>query len=244
MVTYKIKDVIKSFVPERCYKSAKKLRYLIYNAYVTKSYSQEGEDIILQRYFEGTSKGFYVDVGAHHPMRFSNTYIFYKMGWRGINIDAMPGSMALFNRFRRHDLNLEVAIANDDKDMTYYIFDDPALNSFSKDTVEITLREGKCAVVNAIHMKPRRLSDILDEYMPPDCKITFLNVDVEGLDLEVLMSNNWDKYRPIMVIVEHLMSSLDELYNDKMTQFMKWKGYSLYAKTLNTIFYVESQNKE
>ena len=56
-------------------------------------YSQEGEDMILGKIFSGQKHGFYVDVGAHHPLRFSNTYLFYLKGWRGINIDAMPGSM-------------------------------------------------------------------------------------------------------------------------------------------------------
>ena len=74
------------------------------------SYSQEGEDRILQRLFENQTPGFYVDIGAHHPRRFSNTYIFYKQGWRGINVDATPGSMFLFRVFRKRDINLEIAV--------------------------------------------------------------------------------------------------------------------------------------
>jgi len=54
------------------------------DGYALKSYSQEGEDMILRRIFERQSTGFYVDVGAHHPKRFSNTYFFYKKGWSGI----------------------------------------------------------------------------------------------------------------------------------------------------------------
>ena len=52
------------------------------------SFSQEGEDLLIDRMFDGQSVGFYVDVGAHHPTRFSNTYLLYLRGWRGINIDA------------------------------------------------------------------------------------------------------------------------------------------------------------
>jgi hypothetical protein len=66
------------------------LRDTIFGYYSKKSYSQEGEDMILNRIFEFRNSGFYIDVGAHHPMRFSNTYFFYRKGWRGINIDAMP----------------------------------------------------------------------------------------------------------------------------------------------------------
>jgi len=79
------------------------------------SYSQEGEDLILERFFEGMNTGFYVDVGAFHPKRFSNTYIFYKKGWHGINIDARPGSMKLFNFVRPRDINLEIPISNEKK---------------------------------------------------------------------------------------------------------------------------------
>jgi hypothetical protein len=82
-------------------------------------------------YFNRGKKGFYVDVGAHHPLRFSNTYLFYKKGWRGINIDATPGSMKLFNKIRPEDTNIESPVSNTHRKMSYYIFDEPALNSFS-----------------------------------------------------------------------------------------------------------------
>ena len=83
--------------------------------YWLKSYSQEGEDIILARIFGKQQNGFYVDVGAHHPYRFSNTYFFYKRGWKGINIDAMPGSMKIFNKYRPRDKNIEAGISDTKK---------------------------------------------------------------------------------------------------------------------------------
>ena len=74
------------------------LKYFPIDRYLSlKSYSQEGEDMVLRSFFEGQKnyKGFFVDVGAHHPYRFSNTLHFYKKGWRGINIDPQPGMQAL-----------------------------------------------------------------------------------------------------------------------------------------------------
>jgi hypothetical protein len=65
-----------------------------------KSYSQEGEDMILRRIFEGQEKGFYVDVGAHHPRRFSNTYYFYKLGWAGVNLEPNPDALIAFKADR------------------------------------------------------------------------------------------------------------------------------------------------
>src|SRR5580700_9536062 len=95
------------------------------------SYAQEGEDMVMRRFFESrATPGFYVDVGAHHPQRFSNTYFFYRQGWRGINIDAMPGSMKAFETLRPRDINIEAAVSAEHQSLTYAIFNEPALNSF------------------------------------------------------------------------------------------------------------------
>ena len=95
-----------------------------------RAWSQEGEDLILARYFESVPRGFFVDVGAHHPFRFSNTCLLYKQGWRGVNIDAMPGSMGPFRRARPRDINLEIGIGTQTGIAHYFVFNEPALNTF------------------------------------------------------------------------------------------------------------------
>ena len=77
------------------------------------SYSQEGEDMVLRSFFEGKKnyKGFYIDVGAHHPYRYSNTLYFYKKGWCGINIEPTPGAIKTFNFFRRRYININFGIS-------------------------------------------------------------------------------------------------------------------------------------
>ena len=127
-----LKKLIKFILPRKVVRVITDLKNYYLDGYALKSYSQEGEDMILRRLFENQTKGFYVDVGAHHPIRFSNTYFFYKKGWRGINIDAMPGSMKLFNKIRPRDINIEKAISDKKEVLTYYVFNDPALNGFSK----------------------------------------------------------------------------------------------------------------
>lgn len=99
-----------------------KLTELI-NIFYPKSFSQEGEDVILQDLFLKKKKGTYIDIGAHHPKRFSNTYFYYRRGWRGINIDAQPGSMNLFNIYRKKDINIECGIGLESGNLDYYIFD-------------------------------------------------------------------------------------------------------------------------
>jgi FkbM family methyltransferase len=200
------------------------------------SFSQEGEDLILDRLFNNKAEGFYVDVGAHHPMRFSNTYSFYLRGWQGINIDAMPGSMKTFQTVRPKDVNLELAISNTSEEMTLYVFEETALNTFCRDVAEEYIRQGwPLRFKKQITMQ--RLSDVLDRYLPKNQAIDFLNIDAEGLDFEVLTSNNWEKYEPTVVLIEELDRNFDHLYDSKVVRFMKSRGYELYCKAVNTLIF-------
>lgn len=106
-----MKNIIKKILPNKLQAWLIHIRNLYITHFHTKSYAIQGEDLILRELFEYAKSGFYVDVGAHHPFRFSNTYLFYKVGWRGLNIDAMPNSMKLFNRFRPRDINIECGVA-------------------------------------------------------------------------------------------------------------------------------------
>ena len=47
----------------------------------------DGEDIEVFNYFKNKKIGFYVDVGAYHPIQRNNTMLLYLNGWEGINID-------------------------------------------------------------------------------------------------------------------------------------------------------------
>ena len=176
------------------------------------SYAQEGEDIILNRIFEKKYNGFYVDVGAHHPVRFSNTHLLYKKGWSGINIDATPGSMDCFDKKRKNDVNLEVGVGLNEGELTYYMFNDPALNSFSKDlSTDRNNRGSSYRIVKEVAVPVKKLSTILREYIDADKHIDLLTIDAEGMDLEVLESNDWSVYRPDYVLVETLGATLTDI---------------------------------
>lgn len=235
----KVFRLIYNLVPLQFKNILRRIRdFYQWDIYCQKSWSQEGEDLILSRYFENIkTKGFYVDVGAHHPLRFSNTYKFYKQGWHGINIDAMPGSMDLFNRLRPRDINLEKAVSDSKQIMTYYAFNEPALNGFSKELTEHRDGQGNNKIIFKKDIETSTLDEILDQYMPKDQNIDFLSVDVEGLDLAVLKSNNWGKYSPELILIEICGSTLDELLNSEATIFLKKFGYTIYAKCVNTVIF-------
>jgi len=204
-----------------------------------KSYSQEGEDMVLKSFFEGKKhyKGYYVDVGAHHPYRFSNTLYFYNKGWKGINIEPTPGAIKSFNLFRRRDINLNIGISDKRDNLTFYCFNEPALNGFSKELSEERNNTSKVyKIIKELKVETYPLADVLDKYLPAGQQIDFLTIDVEGLDLQVLQSNNWDKYKPSYILVEDRID-FSNLSSSEVYNYLEKQGYQLVAKTLRTLFF-------
>lgn len=196
------------------------------------SYSQFGEDAIVQSLFADRLRsgkpGFYVDIGAFAPKTFSNTYALYKRGWRGINIDPTPGSMRAFEVMRRRDINLELAISEQEGTLTFFQMGlRSVLNTLSP---EVAARYEKETGLQARPIKVScvRLEQALERYVPPGTAIDLLSVDVEGLDLAVLKSNDWRRYRPEVLIVEdhafRPMATATETYD-----YLTGLGYELRA---------------
>jgi len=202
------------------------------------SYSQEGEDGILRRIFAGQRTGFFVDIGAHHPKRYSNTYYFYLYGWKGINVDASSTSIKLFRKVRPRDINVEAAVANGDRLLTYYEFDEPTLNGMSEEISSLRNDNGPYRIINQREVETVGLTEILRRHLPSDQRIDFLNIDVEGFDLEVLQSNDWTAYRPTIVLAEDLcLKDVAHLDRSPVAAFMQKQGYELYAKAVNTLIF-------
>jgi FkbM family methyltransferase len=200
------------------------------------SYSQEGEDMILRRIFENQPRGFYVEVGAPHPTRFSNSFYFYKLGWSGINIEATPGAMSLFRILRPRDTNLEAAVSRERGTQEFFLFDEPALNTFDRKLA----REWECSgyrIIGTKQLMTRPLGEILSDHVPEGKRIDFLSIDVEGMDFDVLQSNDWQRYRPRVLLVEMHGVRLDEASESEMYCYLKELGYELYAKCILTFLF-------
>jgi len=207
-------------------------------AHRSKSFSQEGEDLVLTRYFDRQAKGFYVDVGAHHPFRFSNTYLLYLRGWRGINIDAMPGAMQAFDEWRPDDINLECVVSTDTTPRRYFQYDEPALNTISEEVVkQREIDSPQYHVTSSVVLPARPLSDILAEYVPAGQAIDLFNIDVEGHDLDVLESNDWERFRPRVVVVELIAVGFAEMQETALYRFLAARGYQMQSKLVNTAIF-------
>ncbi|HSH04651.1 MAG TPA: FkbM family methyltransferase [Anaerolineae bacterium] len=210
-------------------------------------FSQFGEDAFLQAYFvrkqwlrmgkpstrfsrtRQIPPGFFVDVGAYSPKLFSNTYWFYKRGWRGINIDPTPGSMRAFRLIRPRDINLELAIAAEDGELKFQNWGPSSvMNTAATDALDVRSdlqgHGGELITVPA-----RRLDSLFAEYLPPNQHIDFMSVDVEGFELDVLSSNNWEKYRPELIMVEQYGDTLPEIQASDTMALMESVDYQFYA---------------
>ena len=214
----------------------KLLGYKEPSGYLNDSYAQEGEDIFLDCLFKSKPNGFYVDIGAHHPIRFSNTYKFYRKGWQGINIDATPGSMAPFNNLRPNDINLEIPVSDKIETLPFYIFDEPALNTFIEEAAKEITRDDFYKIERIENITTKPLRDILRENLKSGTQIDFLTVDAEGFDFKVLNSNDWELYRPGIVLFEADIP-IEEISASDVAVLLVSKGYSLYGKTLRTYFF-------
>jgi len=206
--------------------------------YWVPSYSQEGEDITLQRWLDVGSGGFYVDVGAHHPARFSNTALLYSQGWSGINIDPLPGSMHAFRMARPRDVNLEVAVGVRGS-LTYYMFTESALNTTVRDLARRYTSEG-AVPAGQRQVKVVPLVSILEEFVPKGRSIDLLTLDTEGRDLDVLSSNDWSRYRPAWIVAETLDSSLLQLVESQEVQLLVDAGYEPVSKLRNSVIFRDS----
>lgn len=198
--------------------------------------------MILRRIFGRQKTGFYVDLGAHHPKRFSNTYSFYLQGWRGINVDALPGTKKLFDRIRPRDVTVECGVGMQQGMLKYFAFNEPALNTFSEQEARIKSIY-PYYIVDTFEVPVTTLKQILDDQMPRNIQIDFMTIDVEGFDHEVISSNDWYRYRPGVVLVELLNTDIADIESHPTAQMLKINNYRPFAKTCKTYFFVANEAK-
>lgn len=205
---------------------------------------QEGENIILERIFAKKTRGFYVDVGAHHPVRFSNTLNLFQKGWSGINIEPNEEVIKAFEKMRPKDINLNVAISSKKNVCIYYKFNEPALNTIDPKIVKMRERQGhKC--IKKVIVTTQTLNQVLSKYCKKKSLIDILKIDVEGNELDVLKSNNWEKFKPKVIICELINVDIAKMNKNHVYKLLKSKNYLFYCKLLqNGIFLHKSFAKK
>ncbi len=203
-----------------------------------KSYSMFGEDLIIDKIFKNKKKGTYVDVGCYHPIDGNNTYLLFKRGWNGINIDLNKTSIDLFKKARNKDLNLNFAISNTSKKIKFYFRKSiNMLNTINKNFAKNNFLKGyKTAFIES-----KTLNSILENSIFSKKKIDFLNIDIEGNEINALKSLNFYKYSPKLICIEiHKTTgrnNKNQLKNNRLYKFLIKRGYKhIWNKEFSYIF--------
>ncbi|OQA39075.1 MAG: hypothetical protein BWY51_00519 [Parcubacteria group bacterium ADurb.Bin316] len=170
----------------------------------------------------------------------NNTYIFYKKGCKGINIEPNPKLFPKLKKYRKNDTNLNIGISQNNETLNYYMFDAPALNTFSEDSAIKLEKETKHKMLEARKIETKNLNYIIEKYNDnifPD----FLSVDTEGLDKDILDSINYNN-GPKVICTESISYSEnnDGKKDEDILNLLRSKGYMLFADThINSIFVKE-----
>lgn len=217
--------------------------YLIARRKLLHTYSQCGEDLILDSLLSDYKKGFYVDVGAYDPIRFSNTLHFYQKGWSGISIEPNYDQYNKFVRSRPYDINLNIGVSKHNATMMYYQMNPTTLSTFSKSMADEYIRCGY-VLKNKKKVPVLTLKEILKRN-GSHRDIHFLTIDVEGHEMEVLKSNDWKKYRPHVICLEVHYSNMDVVTDKKrelmVLNYLDSIGYIYYTKTQLNYFFIDKK---
>lgn len=208
------------------------------------SYAQNFEDVILNRVFKGKKDGFYIDVGAWHPVDHSVTKHFYDQGWSGINVEPSNAYWSLLQKFRPRDINLNCAVSNNREAIDYLEIPNSGASTSIQAGWGIIAKQGALAN-NAIKRKVEcvTLANICNQYAC-NKEIDFLKIDVEGAELSVIKGGNWKSYRPRVVIVEAVAPFTNVPNYTDWEEVLVKEGYVFaYFDGLNR-FYVREESKD
>jgi FkbM family methyltransferase len=219
--------------------------YLAYDLFIQRYgreyFSQFGEDIILDNIFGHKKDGFYVDVGCYHPKHWSNTYLMHKRQWTGINIDIDEFKIQMFNIARKNSTNICSAVSNEEKDITYYCSRDYSpVNTLDQNFAEGMTSKKPRVNYELKRTKSKKLDKIILETKFREREIDLLSIDVEGHELPVLQSLNFQVYKPKVLVIELHEEKIVEIIKTELYEFVTAKQYSLYSWVKPSLIFVRN----
>ena len=190
--------------------------------------SRWGVDLILNDIFKNKKKGFYIDIGCHHPLINNHTFLFYRRGWSGINIDLDFNSIDMFKFFRPRDFNKQAALSNDILNTEFYFYH----NRAAKNTIS---KQFGLDAPKVKKIKTNTLNNLIYELKLQNQKIDFINIDVEGNELNVLKGFDLKKFKPKVILLEYIRNDMTEFYqkdidiivNTELYKYMFKNDYKL-----------------
>ena len=206
------------------------LKKIYYERYSKKSYSISNVDLVIDRLFRDIEKGVYIDVGCNHPIKYNNTYLLYKRGWTGINIDLDETSIKEFNIIRKKDHNVQKMVGSldgEEKEI-YYYHERSAINTLSKELAEKRTTKPR----EIIKKTATTLNKIIENSPYRNKKINLMSIDIENYEYEALKNFNFERYRIDIIITEctDMSQSKLEIYNQSLEYIINTDLYKLLKK--------------
>ena len=217
--------LLKNFITYYFYKKIKIFR----NSSKNEHLGEFGEDIFIRRFFKNETKGFYVDIGCYHPIKGSLTYYLFKKGWKGLNVDLSKVSVDLFKISRPRDYNINAAVTDFDGDTSYY-----ESGVINQQNSLISENEKK-----KIKVKAYKLNTLLNDFKIS--QVDYLNIDVEGNELKVISSFDFEKFQPKLISIEQNVYNSEKLFDEECHKFLSAKGYFLTSKIGVTCIYLDKK---
>jgi FkbM family methyltransferase len=203
------------------------------------SYAQNYEDVMLWRALKNVKHGFYIDVGAAWPEQDSVTKLFFDAGWSGMNIEPNPDFITHYARLRPRDINLQVALSDASGTQTMGFIGQTGLSSLAMNVLQTHANQGFDVHTETVEITT--LVAICEQYAA-ERPIHFLKVDVEGYERQVLLGNDWQRFRPWIVVVEATVPlQQQENYHQWESILLSADYEFVYADGLNRFYLAQEQ---
>ena len=209
--------------------------------FVKKSFALMGEDNVVVDFFNGASvKGNYVDIGSGHPCWGSNTYLLYKKGWHGLLVDPIKTNIRMSKFLRGRDISICAGVGNQQHELIFFELEPYEFSTFDKKIAENRIGDSKARLVG------KYLVPILKyENLPVIAEInfsqpTFLNIDAEGFDLNILKMINFETYPFALICVEEWEGPLEG--NTQVLDLLARYSYRLIARLGTSSLYSKARS--
>ena len=187
------------------------------------AYSHWGIDLIITKLLDSKNRGIYIDVGCHHPFLNNHSYLLYKSGWEGINIDIDYNSIDMFNFFRKSDVNIQTAVTDHKGEVDLFFYHNRAAkNTISKEFGSDAKEQKK--------INSDTLNNIIENSKFKNSKIDFVSIDVEGNEMNVLNGFNLKKYKPKLILLEFILPNKKEFYEKDINEITNSEVYKFLIK--------------
>lgn len=165
------------------------------------SYASNLEDVMIQRVFSDIEDGCFVDVGASNPIFCSLTYALYEKGWRGVAMEPQEGAELAWSQARPGDLLLKAGAGSQEGELTLYLYAQAGQISSMSQATRAHWERNNMLPTSEIKVPIVTLNQVIETHLP-NTTIHFMNIDVEGMEMEVLRGLNLNQHRPWLIVLE------------------------------------------